>query len=221
VGTLAATGVTGLTFADKNALTIGTVGSTSGVSASGAINISTYDSNLTVSQSVETTNTTSSAIVLNAASNTAAGTSTGGNVVLSGTPSITTGTNGRVVIYSGSVNDSTGVTSYVGSGTGNFRYNSKVGTSNFTTALGSSGKYAVYRQTVSATVTTSSQTVVYGDTITLTGTTSGMVNGDLPSYSVSSPGWRCAWPRLQRHSNKRYLNCWPKSCHHQRLCRGR
>ena len=189
VSTLAASGVSALTFANKSALTIGTVGSTSGVSASDVINLSTYAGDLTVAQSIGTTNTSSSAMVLNAASNSAVGTSTGGNVILSGSPSITTGTNGRVVIYTGSVSGSTGLTAYVGSGSGNFRYYSKLGTSNFTTALGASGKYAVYRQAVSATVTTNSQTVVYGDTITLTGTTSGLVNGDLNTYSVSSPAY--------------------------------
>jgi fibronectin-binding autotransporter adhesin len=185
VSTLAASDVSGFIFANKNALTIGAVGGTSGVTATGVVGISTYAGDLTFAQSVATSNTTSSAMVLTAASNTAAGSATGGNVVLSGSPSITTGTNGRLIVYTGSVADSTGITSLVGSGTGNFRYNSKPGASNFTTALGTSGNYAVYRQGVTATVTTDSQTVVYGDAITLTGTTTGLVNGDVASYTIS------------------------------------
>ncbi|WP_215299723.1 autotransporter-associated beta strand repeat-containing protein, partial [Polynucleobacter sp. AP-Nino-20-G2] len=271
IGTLAASGVSGLTYVDKDALIIATVGGVNGISASGAIGISTYTGDLTISKPVVTTNTTSSAITLTAGSNTGAGTATGGNVIITGSvgtattvqtlastpsyvwirssdysgdlvadftanssgwtyngvgissvavnntfgpgysiavtqsanvyntqsytlqaptsmPAVTTGSNGRAVIYTGSVSGSTGVTTYIGSGTGNFRYKSNVGTANFTTVLGTSGKYAVYREAVTATITTDNQSITYGDTVpTLTGATSGLVNGDAASYGLNSP----------------------------------
>ncbi|QWD79425.1 autotransporter-associated beta strand repeat-containing protein [Polynucleobacter sp. MWH-Spelu-300-X4] len=272
IGTLVASGVSTLTYADKDALTIGTVGATNGVSTSGAINISTYTGDLTIAKQVVTADTSSSAIILNAGTSTAAGTSTGGNVIINGgvavstsvqtlasnsfnshiwinsadysgdlvadysanssgwtyagetitsvavnntfgagyvvtvaqmptvyntqsyalvspstMPAITAGTNGRVVIYTGSVNGSAGVTSYVGSATGNFRYKSKVGTNNFTTALGASGKYAIYREAIAVTMSTSSATMTYGDSLSsITGSVSGLVNGDSPIYAISN-----------------------------------
>ncbi|MBV5331220.1 filamentous hemagglutinin, partial [bacterium] len=187
IGTLAADGVSSLSYVDSDALTVGVVNPT-GISATGAVRISTVSGDLTISENIATTDTSSSAIVLIASSGTAAGTSTGGNVLISNGASLTTGSNGRVLIYTGSVSGSTGVTSTVGSGSGKFRYNSKEGTSNFTTALTSSGKFAIYREAVAVTISTNDQDMTYGDSVpTLTGTTGSLVNGDVAGYSIDSP----------------------------------
>ncbi|WP_370624457.1 autotransporter-associated beta strand repeat-containing protein, partial [Polynucleobacter sp. AM-26B4] len=185
IGTLAASGVSGLTYLDSNALTIGTVDSTDGLSASGVISIGTRTGNLTVSKGIATTNTSSSAITLNAGINTNAGTSSGGNILISGSPAISMGTNGVAKLYSGSVTDSTGLTSLIVSGSSRFRYNSDETTTNYTTAL-TAGLNAIYRQAITATVTTDDVTVTYGDSINLTGVTTGLVNGDAASYAINS-----------------------------------
>lgn len=84
IGTLAASGVSGLTYWDKDALTIGTVSSTHGISASAAVNIGTQTGDMTVTQSVSTTNAGSTALVLNADMGVTVG--AGGNIVLTGSP---------------------------------------------------------------------------------------------------------------------------------------
>jgi len=188
ISTLAATSVSGLTYLDKDALTIGTVGSTNGVSASGLMSIGTYTGNLTVAQNIVTTNATSSALILNAGINTAAGTSSGGNILISGTPSITVGSGGTAKIYTGSVANSTGLTDLIGSATGRFRYNSDESTTNYTTAL-STGLNAIYREAVAVTVTTNSQTMTYGDALGSTGSATGLVNGDTATYTISGASY--------------------------------
>lgn len=74
VGTLAASGVGSLSYVDADALTIGTVGSTNGISATGAVSVATTTGDMTLSQGVATTNTGTSAIILNAGASAAAGT---------------------------------------------------------------------------------------------------------------------------------------------------
>jgi hypothetical protein len=81
----------------------------------------------------------------------------------------------------GSVAGSTGLTALVGSGSGNFRYNSDEVTTNYSTALGA-GKYAIYREAPSATINMSNDVKTYnglaytgGNGYTLS---TGGVNGD-------------------------------------------
>ncbi|MDD4913266.1 MAG: filamentous hemagglutinin N-terminal domain-containing protein, partial [Sideroxydans sp.] len=190
VGTLAANGVSGLTYIDSNALTIGTVGSTNGVSATGAVNIGTTTGDLTVSQNVGTTDTSAAvALILNAGINTAAGTATGGNIVLSGTPSILVN-NGRTAnLYTGSISGSTGLTALIGSGSGRFRYNSDESASNFTTAL-ATGLNAIYReQPMISSLAVSNQNITYGDaTPTWAFIMTGSQNGDTLAQAFSGAG---------------------------------
>ncbi len=167
VGTLAATGVTNLNLTDSVALSIGTVGSTSGISASGTVAVSTTTGNLTVSQGITTTNTGTSAIVLNAGVSAAAGgtgTSASGNLIISGTPGLVTGSNGRATLYTGTVVGSTGLTALVGSGSGRFRYGSDESTTGYSTALGT-GLYAIYREVPSVTAIGVTASMVYGDSL--------------------------------------------------------
>ena len=175
IGTLAASGVTGLLVRNSNALTVGTVGATTGISTSGNIDIATASGDLTVAANVTTTST--SALMLNAGRSATAGTASGGNLVLSGSPLITVGSGGRATLYSGSVSGSTGVTTLLGSGSGRFRYNSDESVSNFTAALGS-GLYGIYREQPTLTVTSDNQTITYGNALpTFTFSVNG-INGD-------------------------------------------
>ena len=179
IGTLAAH-VASLSLVDSSALTLGTVGAMNGITATGTVNISTTTGNMTVSQNVATTNTSSSALVLDAGTSDAVGT-TADNIILSGSPTVTVGSGGRAILYTGSVSGSTGVTGVVGSGSGNFRYDSKLGSSNFSLALGTSGTYAVYRQQPTLTITANSPTAItYGSAApTYSATVSGSaLNGD-------------------------------------------
>jgi filamentous hemagglutinin family protein len=190
VGTLAATGIAGLSFINSGALAIGAVSATNGISASGAINIATLSGDLTLSQNIGTTNTSANAIVLNAGKNAAAGTATGGNILLSGAPTITVGTGGLAKLMSGSVSGSTGLTALVGSGSGNFRYNSDETDANYTTALATAGTVALYREQPKFTVTPSAATSVYGATPSVAGVTGNVttayVNGDTTSAAIGT-----------------------------------
>ncbi|WP_304441715.1 S-layer family protein [Limnohabitans sp. G3-2] len=102
-------GVGILNVANNQAMTIGQVtvgGSTySGINATDTVSVVTRTGDLTVSQNVVTTSTATSyttpALKLGAGSLTAAGTPTGGDVVLSGTPTISVGTGGVALIFSG------------------------------------------------------------------------------------------------------------------------
>ena len=147
---------------------------------SGTVNLAA-DSDLSVTAAIATTNATSSAVLLNAGKSTAAGTSTGGSLLISGSGAVTVGSGGRATLMTGSVTGSTGLTALVGSGTGRFRYNSDETSTNYTTALGT-GLYAIYREAPALTATLNGVTKTYdglaysgGNGI---GTLSGYVNGD-------------------------------------------
>jgi len=182
VGTLAASGVGALTYINSTALTIGSVGATSGVNATGPVRIETLSGDLMVAGNLATTDTSSSALTLNAGKTTAAGTATGGNLLISGAPSVTVGSGGQAILYSGSV--SAGLASLIGSGSGRFRYNSDESAQNYTAAL-STGLYGIYREQPTATVTADDKTITYSDALTLT-TTLGGVNGDTIAQAFST-----------------------------------
>ncbi len=193
VNTLAATGVGTFNFLNNGALSIGQSGGVSGVASSAAVNISTRTGNLSVDANITTTDTSTSAVTLNAGKDAIAGTSSGGNLLMANGKTITVGTGGRAVLYTGSVNDSTGLSSLVGSGTGHYRYNSDESETNYSTVLGT-GLYAVYREKPTV-ILSGSQAAIYGDALptlqaTVTGTKNGDSNTDLsmvsPSYSASS-----------------------------------
>jgi hypothetical protein len=175
-----------LFFQNAAALTIGSVNPT-GIYAVGDVAVRSTG-NLTLSESINTLSASTSAVVLEAGMSEAVGSFAAGNILISGSPSITTGTGGRAVLYTGSIAGSTGLTTLVGSGSGRFRYNSNSGTSNFTTPLGA-GLFAVYRQQPSLTLEANAQAVTYGDSPTLTsGLSNGSatVNGDDLSAAVPS-----------------------------------
>jgi hypothetical protein len=173
-GTLTISNGLSVGVVNTGALTLGAVNS-----GSDPIDIATTTGNLTLTGVIGNTNTTTSAIKLNAGSNTAAGTATGGNIIVSG-GSLSMGAGGRATLYSGSVADSTGLTALIVSGSGKFRYNSDESATNFTTALGA-GSYAVYRQRPTVTVTANDASKTYDGAAYSGGngvTSSGFVNGD-------------------------------------------
>ena len=185
VSLLTADTIANLTYVNANALTVGsssTFGS-SGVNATGSVNISTQTGNLTLTQAVSTSSTATNAVVLNAASTVAAGTATGGNILVSG-GTVSVGSGGRAVLYTGSIANSTGVTALVGSGSGNFRYNSNASSQGYTLALGA-GVSAVYREQPSLTVTAANNNITYGTAPTLSASSNG-VNGDTDAQIFGS-----------------------------------
>ncbi|MBF0354436.1 MAG: filamentous hemagglutinin N-terminal domain-containing protein [Alphaproteobacteria bacterium] len=157
------------------------------VSVSGTISAQTASGNLTLANSLSTTNATSSAIVLGAGVSTASGNATGGNVIVAG-GSLSMGAGGRATLYSGSVADSTGLTNLVGSGSGNFRYNSTRTATNYTAPLGA-GTFAVYREQPTLVITANSPAAIaYGVAAPAlsAGVTSGLQNGDSAAQALSA-----------------------------------
>ena len=184
VTTLAASGVDNLTCLNSDALIIGTAGGIDGINATGTVNVATLTGNLTISQTIATTNASSSAVTLNAGTSSDAKTSTGGDIIISG-GSITVGTGGLAMLYTGSITGSRGLTSLIGSGSGNFRYASDESTTNYSSAL-SAGTYAIYREQPLLTVTPGSETITYGNTTPgFAGTYASYANGDTSPGTVT------------------------------------
>ncbi len=153
------------------------------ITATGTIDIATLSGNLTLNNAISTTSTSSSAIVLNAAKDTNALTSTGGDIIVN-SGSLSVGAGGRATVYSGSLSGSTGLTSLIGSGSGRFRYGSDETISNYTTAL-AAGLNAVFREQPTASTSSLVLGMTYGDALpTITGT--GTVNGDATNYSITA-----------------------------------
>jgi trimeric autotransporter adhesin len=177
---------------------VGTVDGLSGIKATGTINVAMKGGNIFLDKNIATTDTSTSAITLNAGADLLAGTTPqsgvnpyGWNIVRLGTSTITVGTNGRATLYTGSVDGGAAtLNAYVAStGLGRFRYNSDntgVGHFNYTTALGT-GLYVITRQQPMLDVA-SSASRVYGSAITLTPTFSGYLNGDTLATSVINQG---------------------------------
>lgn len=188
VTTLAALGAGVVSYQNSSALQIGSVDGVDGITASGAVYVGTATGNLTVAQNVTTTDTSSAAVLLNAGVASAAGTASGGNIVFSGSPAISTGSGGRTTLMTGSVADSTGLTSFVGAGSGRFRYNSDEVTTNYTAPLGT-GAYGIYREAPTVDLATGNVSITYGDTLpSLSASVSGAVNGDVLGASVAVGG---------------------------------
>ena len=162
------------------------------------------DNDITVGANLTTSNSGNTAIVLNAGKNDASATSTGGDIIISGSPSISTGAGGRATFYTGSVSGSTGLTTLIGSGTGRFRYNSDESSTNYSTSL-SSGKFAIYRE--QPTVNLGTTSITYGDyksgdSFPILSVTSGTENGD----DVDSATYSITGASYTTNSSGQYLN---------------
>ena len=187
IDTLAASGVGNLSYTDGDALTIGSVGGTDGVSASGTVSIVTRGGNLSVTKNVATSNAGANALVLNADTPKAAGNASGGNLLIDAGASITVATGGTARLYSGSVAASSGLTGLVGAGSGRFRYNSDESATNYSTPL-ATGLNAIYREAPSVSVSIDSKAMTYGDNLPyLTGNLTGgtLLNGDTLHFGVA------------------------------------
>ncbi|ULX57831.1 autotransporter-associated beta strand repeat-containing protein [Ectothiorhodosinus mongolicus] len=164
------TALGGVSFVNTGELTIGSVNPT-GITASGDVFVATVTGDLTVSQDISTDSDSPSAIVLAAgtsASAGGAGTPADGNVRITGSPTLTAGTGGTIALYSGDVDGSTGLTSLVGAGTGNFRYNTSINSSGivsagYTATLDTNVVNAIYRQQPTITVRVANDSITYGD----------------------------------------------------------
>jgi filamentous hemagglutinin family protein len=182
IGTVAASGAGNLNLLNSVALTIGSVGATSGVDATGSVAIATASGNLFLTQAVSTTDTSTNAVFLNAGQTTAAGTASGGNLIASGAAAVSTGTGGRATLMSGSVAGTTAAAALAGgSGSGRYRYNSDETTTNYTAALGA-GTYLIYREAPALAIAVNNDIRTYSATAYSGGNgytaTSALQNGD-------------------------------------------
>jgi hypothetical protein len=126
-------------------ITVGSVGSATGINTNaGVILVETLSGNINLNESISTNNTTTSAVILNAGKSSAIGNSAGGDIIVTGTPTITMGTGGIAKLHSGLEMSSTGLTTLVG-GASNVRNNYDETTTTFSPVLSINNKYAIYR----------------------------------------------------------------------------
>ncbi|MGY5851453.1 YDG domain-containing protein [Salegentibacter sp. F14] len=115
-----------------------------GVSLTEKSLMETSEGNITLAADVSTLSNDPNAIVFNAGKSEAIGTKTGGDIIVSGTPTMTTGATGIVKLFSGAESTSTGLTSLAG-GTTNIRKEVDETTINFDPILEAGNAYALYR----------------------------------------------------------------------------
>ena len=172
-----------LSIADANTLELGSI------NVSGKINIATQTGDITLNNTIITSSTANDAIVINAGKNSSAGTSTGGNIIINGSQTVSTGAGGRTTFYTGSVSGSTALADLIGLGSGNFRYYSDEITTNYTAVL-TSGNYAIYRERPILTVLVNNRSKTYDASPYIgsnTSTLSGYANGDTVSVLMGIP----------------------------------
>ena len=199
VAVIAASSVDSIAYTDMDALEIGVANAT-GIGSTGAVDIATLSGDLTVNENVQ-----GASVVLNAGKSQAAGTSTGGNLIIGTTsgsvaPTVSA-TVGNAKLYTGSVANSAGIEALIGNASGKFRYNADE-TTDFSTSgwsnLGATGNYAIYREQPTVDVTATDDAVTYsglaysgGNGVVSTGykngDTSSMLNGVL-AYGGTSQG---------------------------------
>ena len=179
-----------------------TLTSNGGLTINGALNAGAgtilleANNDVTIGANLSTANETVDAMKVIAGKDEDEGTETGGDVIISGSPTISVGTtSGRATFFSGDVSDSTGLSTVIGSGSNNFRYNADEETdfsSDNWLDLGA-GKYAVYREQPGVTLSSISR--VYGEDLNLAeiSLSSVALNGDtldsssLHIYSTIDP----------------------------------
>lgn len=116
----------------------------SGIVSIGEVSLATLEGDLTISEIIATTSDSHDAIRLFAGLYQPAGTASGGDIVVSGTPTLTMGSEGIAKLYSGSEDGSPGLTDLVG-GTANTRLLVDATTTTFSPPLSAGNAYALYR----------------------------------------------------------------------------
>jgi hypothetical protein len=127
-------------------LTIGQVGSLSGLFSSGVINLATTTGDITLAQLLSSSASSGDSVLLFAHKGAASGDAGSGDIKVSGSGGLTVESGSRALLYSGSRVTSTGLVSLVG-GEENTRslISSTTVLSGVTPSLGSAGKFALFR----------------------------------------------------------------------------
>ena len=188
-------------------LYVGTVDGLSGINASGRVSVTMNNGSIFLDKNIATSATDTSAsapaLMLNAGANFSRDGTTGtflpgtgrnaygGDIVRLGTATLTVGSGGRGMLYTGAVGDgSAALSSYVGSASGRFRYNNDESTLSASLSAGMTpllaGMNVIVRQQPLLSVS-STTTQTYGPTATINPTFTGYVNGDTLLASVSNP----------------------------------
>jgi hypothetical protein len=128
-------------YRDADALEIGSV-NPDGIFSTGTILIETENGDITLSQNINTTSTSTDAIIVNAGRASAVGTAAGGNILVSGTPTLTYGNGGIAKLFSGIESSSPGLTALAGEANTRSPFDE---TSTITPSLAADNSYAIYR----------------------------------------------------------------------------
>lgn len=97
-----------LSITESNGFTVGSVDN-AGINSSGNIDLSTQTGDLTISEAIATTATSTSAIVANAGKSKSVGDATGGNLIVSGNGALTMGSGAIAKLFSSDDASSTGL----------------------------------------------------------------------------------------------------------------
>lgn len=107
------------------------------IATTGTINIRTPAHDITLSGNISSQSTSATAVVIAAGSGSAAGTTTGGNITVTGTPILSAGTGGGIRLHSGTLAGSAGLYQTINAQIAQVRYNTDISTAVFSPALAS------------------------------------------------------------------------------------
>ena len=170
---------------DSDGFTVGSVNGIDGITARWQVDLATVSGDLIINKNVSTTNSGTSAIILNAGQSIDAGNTAGGNIIINNNSTVTASGIGRVTFYTGSILGSTGLSDLIGLGTNHFRYGSDESVTNYDLAL-SSGKFGIYRESPTLTIDADDITTTYSTAPTLTTTVNGLQNNDTNIQALST-----------------------------------
>jgi gliding motility-associated-like protein len=175
-----------IVYRDVNTLEIGSV-NPDGIFSSGTVLIETENGNLTLSENINTTSTSDEAIILNAGRASSARTSSGGDIIISGSPTLTYGTGGRAKLFSGAEENSN-LNTFVGGNENTRRGFDEVSQPN---NLEDDTTYAIYRYgNLAPSVTSTSVTSATAESLYLYDIKSSDPENDFISWSVTTiPDW--------------------------------